>query len=135
MKSVYNTLKLGSDDIQKIKEWQKTPKSELINIQIYDIETLENLINYTKHYKFFQKNEIGKKNIQKWIQYNPEDGKMNTDLIVKRGLYNANFDDFQLSDVLALGKSSIIDNSFYDLLNSPFSVLIQLRFRGNEKYR
>ena len=134
MKSVYDTLKLGSDDIQKIKEWQKTPKSELINTQIYAIETLENWINYTKHYKFFQKNEIGKKIIQKWIQYNPEDGKMNTDLIVKRGLYNANFDDFQLSDVSALGKSSIIDNSFYDLLNSSYSVLIQLRFRDNEKY-
>ena len=134
MKSVYDTLKLSNEDILKLKEWQKIPKSELNNLQIYGIETLENWINYTKHYKFFEKNEVGKKIIQKWIQYNPQDGKMNTDLVIERGLYNANFDDFQLSDVSALGKSSIIDNSFYDLLNSSYSVLLQLRFRDNEKY-
>ena len=96
---------------------------------------MRNWTNCFKHYKFFQKNEIGKKIIQKWIQYNPEEVEMNTALIVNiLGLYNANFDDFQLSDVSALGKSSIIDNSFYDLLNSSYSVLIQLRFRDNEKY-
>ncbi len=80
----------------------------------------DDLINYLENY--FQTNQIAKNLVAKWFNRS-EKGGFNVDLVMKRGLYNAQELDKQIAKNTISGLSGISDKG-EDLINNTFVVVM-----------
>lgn len=99
-----------------------------------DLTKEENVINNTI-IPFLEKNDIGKRLISKWFQRKEgkgKDGTFDMNLIMERGLYDADYYDYQMASRSIRGQSLLMDAG-EELIGNTFVLFNDIRYLDKEE--
>jgi len=80
---------------------------------------------------FITTNDIGRRLVAKWFDYDNQAGTFDLDLIFERGLYDASFSDIKTAQASATGYATLLDAGI-DLVGNTFVILNDIQYINKE---